>query len=98
MPGDLGNYAGGGALALLLLREVFNFLGKQKQGRDSGRIGDLDPAEWEKRLRAVVKEETDGIVAEIKQSRKLSYNIRDITKDIAKKLGIKVYYVDGSGD
>lgn len=99
MASDFGNLAGGGALALLLVREVLNFLGKQKHPTAHvNRVGDLDPAEWEKRLRDVIQEETDAIVDEIKTSRKLSYNQRDIARDIAKKLGIKVSYGEGGRD
>lgn len=95
MPGDFGNLAGGGALALLLIREVFSYLGKQKKEEKRESSGDLDPAEWEQRIRKIVCEETNKVISEIKDSRRLNYNIRDIVKDIARKMNIPVTF---SGD
>jgi hypothetical protein len=45
----------GGALAVIVLREVFAFLGKHKRNGNS-KSGEMDPAFWQREFRAAVKD------------------------------------------
>ena len=53
MGDSLTQLMAGGALAIIILREVFTFLGKQKR---NGKSGELDPAYWQREFRAAVKD------------------------------------------
>lgn len=84
-------------MALLLLREVFNFMGKSKKP-DGNKSGDLDPADWEQRVRKIVCDAIEPCEDNVKELKKVTYNTRDIVRDIAKSKGIRVQYSDREHD
>ena len=48
----------GGIFAILVIRVVFDFLGKQKR---NGKSGELDPAYWKQEFRAAVHDEVSPL-------------------------------------
>lgn len=72
-PGAINNLGVGGALltALWLVLKYKPWKNghgsKSGSGRSSSQAGELDPAEWDRRIQAIVQKETEALMADIRQ-------------------------------